>query len=376
MDLARVGELEVCNASESTRYWIAQAVMLRDGEFAGSAGPIVYTAKALHESVDTWKGRPVLLDHPVSLTRGTQNTSELAVLFNDQLVGFVMDAEVRSNESGHELVGTLVLDSVRLKEKASHLHGLLLSGQKTEVSTGLLTSLNEVDGKKIASAIEGDHLALLRSERGACSVHDGCYAKVTDVSNRGQAMDDSVTVRNQDGEGQASAASRLGELAEFLGVETDAGQDPVGYVHELISKLNEVLSRMGLEVTEKKVSEQPQAGVESEAETAEATQAANKRCGCASLINKELDLARKIIARRRKELLSSIANAAQLTDEDEKKLNTFDVEQLECVNALLNRGSATYGATERRTRLAGGWPRSSGDDLPIPPSVCLQDRNK
>lgn len=100
-------------------------------------------------------------------------------VFERQHVGTVFNARFRAAK----LLAELWLDAERLVIAANGRDVLdtLASGGQLEISTGLFTENDPVDGvwndsqyEWIARNHRPDHLALLPGKQGACSIRDGC----------------------------------------------------------------------------------------------------------------------------------------------------------------------------------------------------------
>jgi hypothetical protein len=141
----------------------------------------------LKQSVNTWNGRPVAVNHP-----DAQSTCNSPDTFNKQWIGYVFNA--RYDEDGKSLKADLWIDNDRGKAITNRVE----CGQQIDVSIGAFgdltppakqvhTEVADYDFKM--TNIVGDHLAVLPDGVGACSWKDGCgiraavYAKGTSNSN-------------------------------------------------------------------------------------------------------------------------------------------------------------------------------------------------
>jgi hypothetical protein len=135
--------------------------LLRVGTFAGSAGPVTYTAARLARSVPGWEGRSATVGHPRHEGRFV-SIDHSAAVFNAYHVGRLSEVSFEDD----------LLRAVANVERPllGKLNPLLLarldSGERANVSTGLYLMS---DG-----SLRGDHVALLGRELGACDTTAGC----------------------------------------------------------------------------------------------------------------------------------------------------------------------------------------------------------
>lgn len=152
-------------------YLIARMTLIKSGVLNGSQGPLFYPSEELAASVDAWNGMPILLNHP------TAGSGRSPAVFNEFGLGTVYQAEV----VGHALVAEGWFDIERCNNVAPGLILRIEQGQPVELSTGLKVAaevsageFNGVEYTAIARNYRPDHLAILPTAVGACSVLDGC----------------------------------------------------------------------------------------------------------------------------------------------------------------------------------------------------------
>lgn len=137
----------------------ASAVLLVPGTHSGSNGPIRYRSKILKEAPGRWDFIPVTLNHP------TKNGRMVSVRKRpDLIIGYVDNVRYRRSK----LRGTVHLDP---NSAPKQLLQRVRDREQVELSTGLFT---EVDSSGTLRSYEPDHLAILPTSIGACSVRKGC----------------------------------------------------------------------------------------------------------------------------------------------------------------------------------------------------------
>ena len=155
---------------EQRKHYVVPVTMLAVGVVDGSLGPVFYSATEIARSVPYWDGRPVVVYHPDqgANTPGVHNQSKVGVIFNTRF---------RSDK----LIAEAWIDIERVGLVDSRVRNAIIQNQKMEVSTGVAVDNDGIPGTHIldhyigsASNLRPDHLAILPSGQGACSVADGC----------------------------------------------------------------------------------------------------------------------------------------------------------------------------------------------------------
>lgn len=158
---------------EGQDHYVVPMVMLKVGVFAGSNGPVLYTADALRASVPYWNAKPIVVYHPSMAGSGFAGNPEV---YNNQKVGTVFNARF----DGTRLTADAWLNVSRLAAVDTRITNALRAGRMMEVSTGL--SFDNATGGGVwqgqtynaaAYSMTPDHLAILPDRRGACSIADG-----------------------------------------------------------------------------------------------------------------------------------------------------------------------------------------------------------
>ena len=180
----------VCNFGGPTRktlagkeYLVAPLTMLVPGVHVGSRGPILYPVEEIRNSAESWNHMPIVLEHPKDEQDNFVSARQPDVLDSVSL-GVVMGAHV--DEKGKlKAEGWFEID--RLREVAPEVLSALERGQPIELSTGLFLDAHNISGdwngesyEAIATNFRPDHLAILPSTKGACSLEDGCGVLVNE----------------------------------------------------------------------------------------------------------------------------------------------------------------------------------------------------
>lgn len=161
-------------------YIAVPMVMLTEGVHAGSNGPLYYPANELSKTPAVWNHKPVVVYHP-TMNGQAISACEPAVI-SRRCVGLIMNTkyEVGRNGQPGKLKAEAWLETNRLKEVDPRVVDALQSKSMMEVSTGLFTDNEQVNGQwkrkpyeAIARNYRPDHLAILPDEKGACSIADG-----------------------------------------------------------------------------------------------------------------------------------------------------------------------------------------------------------
>lgn len=161
---------------EGKQYLVVPSVMMTPGVRTGSQGPKLYLAEELSKTPSAWNHKPVTIYHPLFDSEdGSACTPEV---LEKQKIGLIMNTTYQSDKLRNEnwldeakmgttQEGALILDKINKKELV-------------EVSTGLFYDPENVSGTDngiayngIVRNIRGDHLAILLTEKGACSIEMG-----------------------------------------------------------------------------------------------------------------------------------------------------------------------------------------------------------
>lgn len=174
------------------RYIVAPVTMILEGVFAGNQGPLFYDSKEISRSVASWNHKPITVGHP---TVAGQYVSGCMPETIDQFsVGMVLNT--KWNDSRKRLVAEAWFEETRLDvvPGGSKIKDHLSKQEPMEISTGLFVD-NEVSsgnfkGREYAGRAKNfrpDHLAVIVSGVGACSLKDGAGLLVNKQANAAQS---------------------------------------------------------------------------------------------------------------------------------------------------------------------------------------------
>lgn len=159
---------------EGKDYVVVPTVMIAEGVWEGSQGPLLYLNSEFAKFPQTWNHKPATSYHPTLDGEGISGCDP-AVL-EAQKCGLVFN----TSSDGSRLKCETWLDEVKTKALCPDVIPRLDAGQSVEVSTGLYREVEETagvwNGKPyvgIVRNIQPDHLAILPTGRGAYSVSDG-----------------------------------------------------------------------------------------------------------------------------------------------------------------------------------------------------------
>jgi len=159
---------------EGRDYLVAPMVMIVEGVLNGSNGPLLYPKEELEKTPVVWNHKPIVVYHP------SKNGQPISACDPDVItsrkVGVIMNTKFEKGK----LKAEAWLDPKRLAEVDARVAESIESGKVVEVSTGLFTDNEALEGewegkeyKGIARNYRPDHLAILPDQVGACSVQDG-----------------------------------------------------------------------------------------------------------------------------------------------------------------------------------------------------------
>jgi hypothetical protein len=164
--------------------------MLVPGVLSGSKGPLLYPAEEVRKSPDDWNHIPIVVYHPMK--DGKPVSARSPSILSKYGVGFVFHS--RTDSKGVlKGEGWLDVEATRRVDK-SVLDSVQL-GKPIELSTGLFVDdepapegaiFNDHRGTRkyvgIARNYKPDHLAILPSGKGACSLADGCGVLINEAA--------------------------------------------------------------------------------------------------------------------------------------------------------------------------------------------------
>lgn len=164
---------------QGREYLVAPVVMLLEGVFAGSQGPLYYSAAELQKTVAAWNARPITIGHP-ELPNGKKVSGCTPEALESAGVGMVLNTKFDKRSGKLKAEAWFDVQRLAALSEGLDIRKALETNRKVEVSTGLfvdaLVANGEYSGKAyVARAVnhQPDHLAILLHEKGACSLEDG-----------------------------------------------------------------------------------------------------------------------------------------------------------------------------------------------------------
>ncbi len=166
---------------------VAPITLICPGVLSGSQGPLLFTIGELKDSVKRWELVPLVVDHPIRNGRPLSARSE--GVLDKSGVGVLKNSRIQNGK----LVGEGWFDAEKTKRVDPRVYAALTNGNPMEVSTGLNTTTEDVPAGTtwqgvpyiaVARRLRPDHLAILPTARGACSLEDGCGLLVHALGDR------------------------------------------------------------------------------------------------------------------------------------------------------------------------------------------------
>lgn len=164
-------------------YIVISVVALVEGvrHAGGSPTPELVLAEAFGRHVETWNGRPIVVNHPVDDKGQAVLASRPDVLENSYL-GRMMSSRVENGKLITDAYLEIAAIQASESKRVQSMWKRLTDGETVEVSVGAIVytkkESGEYNGKKYSGSwdvVIPDHLAFLDGgQTGACSVEDGC----------------------------------------------------------------------------------------------------------------------------------------------------------------------------------------------------------
>lgn len=152
-------------------YMVGPTVMAKECVMNG----LLYPKDELKRAAGGWNGRPVTVGHPKR--DGNFVSANSPDVLEETQIGFIFDTSMRTDDGGMQ--AEVWLDVTKI-DKFEPVRDAVQNGEMLEVSTGLFLDRVEKEGtfngvkyKGVATNHLPDHLALLPSDVGACSIKDG-----------------------------------------------------------------------------------------------------------------------------------------------------------------------------------------------------------
>lgn len=148
---------------------------------ANSSTPSLVLAEEFGKHVESWNGRPVVINHPKGANGDPVSANSPDVL-ERELIGQLFNAKMTDKKLKFE-AWINISDAEGKGEEGEKVIESLKAGELMEISTGLFAEEEKKQGShfgehfdSIWRNISPDHLALLPNGIGACSITDGCGA--------------------------------------------------------------------------------------------------------------------------------------------------------------------------------------------------------
>lgn len=178
---------------EGKEYLVVPMVMITEGVHNGSNGPLFYSNEELAKTPVVWNHKPVVIYHPQINGKGVSACDP--VIMEARKVGIILNTHWTD-----KLRAEAWLDIVKMKKIDPETLERIEKGEVVEVSTGLFTdnddtASGEWNGKPYVATVRNlrpDHLAILPTGKGACSIEDGAGLLANEERKRGHPLTERV----------------------------------------------------------------------------------------------------------------------------------------------------------------------------------------
>jgi hypothetical protein len=197
--------------------------MIVEGVWKGSAGPVYYEGNDIAMSVPAWNAKPITINHPET-SDGTKVSGASPESLEKHAVGMVLNTKYDKRKKRLVAEAWFEIDRLNKVPGAEIVQAALHANEKLEVSTGLYIDAQPLQGtfannEYVAKATNyrPDHLAIILSGEGACSLKDGAGLLVNKAEKPSRPQP--ILIGN---------AKNVSEILTALGDEVDAiGEDYV-----------------------------------------------------------------------------------------------------------------------------------------------------
>jgi hypothetical protein len=155
-------------------YLVCPLVMLTEGVFTCNEGAVLYREAELQTFQEAWNNKPIVLEHPTD-DNGDFVTATTPAILEKQQIGFLLNSRWDK-----KLKASAWIDVEHCEELCPEVLKRIKANKPIEVSTGLVVNVEVSSGsyngrtyEYIATDYRPDHLAVLPTKRGACSLADG-----------------------------------------------------------------------------------------------------------------------------------------------------------------------------------------------------------
>lgn len=153
------------------KYTVVPMVMILEGVHTGSQGPVYYSMDELAKTPKMWNMKPIVIEHPFQ-----GDTATDLEVYKKQAVGMIMNTHFIDGKLKAEAWIDDELVAQKCPDVITHIENKL----PMEISTGLFSELVMEEGVWNGEPYRGriiniraDHLAILPTQQGACSLCDG-----------------------------------------------------------------------------------------------------------------------------------------------------------------------------------------------------------
>jgi hypothetical protein len=205
---------------QGRKHLVVPVTMMVEGVHNGSHGPLLHTIAELGKFPESWNGIPVVIDHPE--VDGQIVSANDPDIIDSRTVGRVY----RTHVNGNRLKAQVWLDEVKLKSICPTILERVKSGEQLEVSVGVFSDEEKTEGDWNGEIYEAkatnhcpDHLAILPTSQGACSLADGCGIRANrlNINLNKEGMETNAQVTDMEAKRKELGMS----VAEFYAVPRD-----------------------------------------------------------------------------------------------------------------------------------------------------------
>ncbi len=188
---------------QGRNYLVAPVSMIVEGVWKGSAGPVYYEGNDIAMSVPAWNAKPITINHPET-SDGTKVSGASPESLEKHAVGMVLNTKYDKRKKRLVAEAWFEIDRLGKVPGAEIVQAALHAGEKLEVSTGLYIDAQPLQGtfannEYVAKATNyrPDHLAIILSGEGACSLKDGAGLLVNKAEKPSRPERDPELVGNK-----------------------------------------------------------------------------------------------------------------------------------------------------------------------------------
>jgi len=212
-------------------YLVVPVVMLIEGVHNGSGGRMLHIPEEMAKAPDGWDGRPVCINHP-------QREGILVSCNSPEFLENITVGTLFNTRWDGRLVSDAWLGESRLRQICPEVLFAVEKGAELEVSTGYFSDKEFVEGNWNGEQYEGiehnyvpDHLAILTSHEGACSLADGCGLGVNEeggehLTEIGASLFKAITNKGYSVIRMTACEAGYGEVMEAIQLKLNALDEP------------------------------------------------------------------------------------------------------------------------------------------------------